>query len=177
MDAQQQLFGLMAVAEEQQKAVHAAIDALKHERKAFERTTQNITEQIASDVREASAKAQQHSHEAAALLRGEIKSILWRIAAAILVTVTVVSWLLVWYQRHEIESMSERRQALKDELATMERSVAMVAKKGGRIVFNTCGDDARLCIAIAKNQGFNTHAVGSYESNDKQRAFVIPEGY
>ena len=35
MDAQQQLFGLMAMAEEQQKAVQAAIDGLAGRRQLF----------------------------------------------------------------------------------------------------------------------------------------------
>ena len=63
MDAQQQLFGLMAVAEEHQKAVKAAIDGLMAERAALTKERAALTQAAASvagvagDVRKAAGEA------------------------------------------------------------------------------------------------------------------------
>lgn len=63
MDAQQQLFGLMAVAEEHQKTVKAAIDGLTAERAALAKERAALTQAAASvagvagDVRKAAANA------------------------------------------------------------------------------------------------------------------------
>lgn len=56
MDTQQQLFGLMAVAEEQQKAVKAAIEGLSAERAALSRERAALA-QVAGDTRKAAADA------------------------------------------------------------------------------------------------------------------------
>jgi hypothetical protein len=56
MDAQQQIFGLMSVAEEQQKAVQAAIDGLTAERAALAKERAALT-QVAGEVRRAAAEA------------------------------------------------------------------------------------------------------------------------
>jgi hypothetical protein len=55
MDAQQQLFGLMAVAEEHQKAVKAAIDGLTAERAAFAKERAALSQAAASLSATASA--------------------------------------------------------------------------------------------------------------------------
>jgi hypothetical protein len=63
MDAQQQLFGLMAVAEEHQKAVKAAIDGLTAERAALAKERAAVAQAAASvagvagEVRKAAAEA------------------------------------------------------------------------------------------------------------------------
>lgn len=63
MDAQQQLFGLMAVAEEHQKAVQAAIEGLAVERAALARERAALTKAavsvaaVAGDVRKAAGEA------------------------------------------------------------------------------------------------------------------------
>lgn len=63
MDAQQQLFGLMAVAEEHQKAVKAALDGLTAERAALAKERAAVAEAAASvagvagEVRKAAAEA------------------------------------------------------------------------------------------------------------------------
>lgn len=63
MDAQQQLFGLMAVAEEHQKAVKAALDGLTAERAALAKERAAVAQAAASvagvagEVREAAAEA------------------------------------------------------------------------------------------------------------------------
>ena len=63
MDAQQQLFGLMAIAEEQQKAVEAAIDGLAAEREALAKERAAVAQaaasvaSVADEVRKAAADA------------------------------------------------------------------------------------------------------------------------
>ena len=55
MDEQQQIFGLMAIAEEQQKAVKAAIDGLAAERAALAQAVQGI-QKTARDAVSAAVK-------------------------------------------------------------------------------------------------------------------------
>ncbi|MGJ7582871.1 hypothetical protein ACSFA3_22100 [Variovorax sp. RHLX14] len=72
MDAQQQLFGLMALAEEQQKAVQAAIDGLADERAALSEERIAVAQAAASvagvagDVRKATANVASALQSAAA---------------------------------------------------------------------------------------------------------------
>lgn len=56
MEAQQQLFGLMAVAEEHQKAIKAAIEGLAKERTALAQATANVSG-AAGEVKQAAAQA------------------------------------------------------------------------------------------------------------------------
>lgn len=56
MDTQQQLFGLMAAAEEHQKAVKAAIDGLAAERAALAKAVASVAN-VAGDVKKAAAEA------------------------------------------------------------------------------------------------------------------------
>ena len=177
MDAQQQLFGLMAVAEEQQKAVQAAVDGLAEDRRQWAKSVGHVAERIAANVSDASETAQQRSDDAIERFRRTWSTVIWKTVVAAIITVSALSALVVWAQRWHIGELIERRAALQDEVATLERQAAVYAKKGGRIVFSTCGDDGRLCIEIASNQGFNATAKGSYVSNDGNKSFVIPKGY
>ena len=224
MDAQQQLFGLMAVAEEHQKAVKAALDGLTAERAALAKERAAVAQAAASvagvagEVRKAAAEAVGASvrqslagasdaaakalgeasrpivgqlsgvvkaaGEAEGKLSGAVAAFGWRwamlaggAAAGGIVAVLLAAWLAVWWQRHQVESLSEQKAALLGEVAQLQANVAALEKRGGRIVLNTCG--GRLCVEASSNQGEGAEkwkgAVWSNKENGVQ--LVIPRGY
>jgi hypothetical protein len=180
MDAQQQLFGLMAVAEEQQKAVQSAIEGLKQERSGFTRTVNTSAEQIASTISDASTTAQQHADAAIDRFHGKWSSVIWKAVVAALITVSALSALVVWAQRWHIGELLEQKAALKIEVAALEKQAAVYAKKGGRIEITTCTDGAsvtRTCIRIAANQGAGNENFRPPFKNDAGSQFAIPAGY
>lgn len=224
MDAQQQLFGLMAVAEEHQKAVKAALDGLTAERAALAKERAAVAQAAASvagvadEVRKAAAEAVGASvrqslagasdaaakalseasrpivgqlsgvvkaaGEAEGKLSGAVAAFGWRwamlaggAAAGGIVAVLLAAWLAVWWQRHQVESLSEQKAALLGEVAQLQANVAALEKRGGRIVLNSCG--GRLCVEASSNQGEGSEkwkgAVWSNKENGVQ--LVIPRGY
>ena len=224
MDAQQQLFGLMAVAEEHQQAVKAALDGLTAERAALAKERAAVAQAAASvagvagEVRKAAAEAVGASvrqslagasdaaakalgeasrpivgqlsgvvkaaGEAEGKLSGAVAAFGWRwamlaggAAAGGIVAVLLAAWLAVWWQRHQVESLSEQKAALLGEVAQLQANVAALEKRGGRIVLNTCG--GRLCVEASSNQGEGAEkwkgAVWSNKENGVQ--LVIPRGY
>jgi hypothetical protein len=180
MDAQQQLFGLMAVAEEQQRAVQAAIDGLKQERTAITRTVNTSAEQIASLITDASTTAQQHADAAIDRFHGKWSSVIWKAVLAAVVTVSAICGMVAWAQRYHVGELLEQKAALKIEVATLERQAAALAKKGGRIELTTCTDNAnvtRTCIRIAANQGAGNESFRPPFKNPNGSQFVIPAGY
>jgi len=235
MDAQQQLFGLMAVAEEHQKAVKAALDGLTAERAALAKERAAVAQAAASvagvagEVRKAAAEAVpaiqkaageavgasvrqslagasdaaakalgeasrpivgqlsgvvKAAGEAEGKLSGAVAAFGWRwamlaggAAAGGIVAVLLAAWLAVWWQRHQVESLSEQKAALLGEVAQLQANVAALEKRGGRIVLKTCG--GRLCVEASSNQGEGAEkwkgAVWSNKENGVQ--LVIPRGY
>lgn len=177
MDAQQQLFGLMAVAEEQQKAVQAAIDGLKQERREFSRTVNDTTEQIASNLSGAATVAQQKSDAAIDRFQNKWSAIIWKTAVAAVVTVSAICGFVAWAQRYHVGELLERKAALTEEVAALEIQAAALAKKGGRIVYSTCG--GRLCIEANNNQGESAEQWkgANYYNKETGQQFIIPKGY
>ena len=180
MDIQQQLFGLIAVAEEQQAKAQAAVDALAAERRQLDKSITAASTRLESSVRDACEEARIGSYAVVQGITSKITSVAWRIAVAVIVAVIVVAWLTVWYQRDQIDSMAKRRTALIADIAEMELQVERLEKKGGRIVIDWCNDGgkSRLCIPISTDQGLGQPRVnGVYVSQDKSTSFVIPKGY
>jgi cell division protein FtsB len=70
--------------------------------------------------------------------------------------------------------------ALRSEKAELEANIADLAKRGGKIKFNTCS--GRICIEASSNQGKdaagNPATMGSWRTTDgRDVALVIPRGY
>lgn len=235
MDAQQQLFGLMAVAEEHQKAVKTALDGLTAERAALAKERAAVAQAAASvagvagEVRKAAAEAVpaiqkaageavgasvrqslagasdeaakalgeasrpivgqlsgvvKAAGEAEGKLSGAVAAFGWRwamlaggAAAGGIVTVLLAAWLAVWWQRHQVESLSEQKAALLGEVAQLQANVAALEKRGGRIVLNTCG--GRLCVEASSNQGEGAEKWngGNWSNKETGVQLVIPKGY
>ena len=82
--------------------------------------------------------------------------------------VCLVAYGSLWWQMHQIESLSEQK-------AELEANVALLEKRGGKIKMNTCG--GRLCIEASTNQGEGmTDWSGSWKTPDGT-PMVIPRGY
>lgn len=221
----EQLFGLMAVAEEQQKAVKAALDGLAAERAALAKAAAALAG-VAGEVRKAAAEAipaiedaadeavgasvrrslagasaaaakalgeasrpiverlsgvVQAAGEAEGKLSGAVAAFGWRwamlaggAAAGGIVAVLLAAWLAVWWQRHQVESLSEQKAALLGEVAQLQANVAALEKKGGRIVMATCG--GRLCIEASGDQGGGGKS-GVWKNKETGVQLVIPRGY
>jgi hypothetical protein len=92
-----------------------------------------------------------------------------------IVSVLLVAWLSIWWQRDQVESLVDQRQTLMAEISQMQTKVAVLEKRGGKLATNTCG--GRLCIEASTNQGEGQTAwIGPWK-NDKGTPMVIPKGY
>lgn len=212
MDAQQQLFGLMTVAEEHQKAVKAAIDGLTAELAALAKERVAVAQAAASvagvagEVRKAAADAlpaiqkaagdavgasvgqslagaskaaAEALSEASKPIVGQLSGVLkaageaegqlssavaafgWRwsvlvggAAAVGIAALLLAAWLAVWWQRHQVESLSEQKAALMSEVAQLKANADDWTKRGGRAKLERCGDQGRLCVRIDKSKGY-----------------------
>jgi FtsZ-binding cell division protein ZapB len=100
------------------------------------------------------------------------------IGAGLIVSVLAIAWGTVSYQRYQIESLTEHKNTLQADIAKLQSNVDTLEKKGGRIKFERCGQDNRLCIEIAPNQGKGMENFrGSWQDSKSNRSFVIPRGY
>ena len=177
MDAQQQLFGLMAVAEEHQKAVKAAIDGLTAERAALAKERAAVAQAAASvagvagDVRKAAADAipamQRAAGEAAKPVIGSLSGVVqaasdaegsmrnagawfaWKWVAVAAGGLVGVCLVAYVSLAWQLHQVSN----LREEKAELEANVADLAKRGGRAKLEKCGDQNRLCVRIDKSAG------------------------
>ncbi len=69
------------------------------------------------------------------------------IGAGVIVTISVVAWGAIWYQRSQIESLAGQKTQLEAQVADLE-------KRGGRIKLEKCGDQSRLCVRVDKSRGY-----------------------
>ena len=223
MDAQQQLFSLMLLAEEQQKAVKTAIDGLAKERAAVAQAAASVAS-VASDVKRAAAESipamqravseavgasvreslagasdtaakalgaaaqpvigslsnvVQAAHQAESSMRNAAAwfSFKWvALAAAGMVGVCGMAYASLAWQLYQIEGLRHQKAELEADVAQMQANVAVLEKKGGRIVISTCG--GRICIMASTNQGKNAENwAGVNWTSSTGVPMVIPRGY
>lgn len=165
MDEQQKLFGLMALAEEQQKAVQAAIEGLKGQQSAMLQAVQTGTAQAVNEaarplIGELSGVVQAAS-QAEGKLSGAVTAFGWRWALLVgclgsgaIVALLVSAWLAVWWQRYQVEDLAEQKAALLEEVGELRANAEDWAKRGGRAKLETCGDAGRLCVRVDKSIGY-----------------------
>jgi hypothetical protein len=98
-------------------------------------------------------------------------------AAGGIAAVLLVGWLAVWWERHEIDSLSEQKIELQNDVAELQASVAVLEKKGGRIKLRGCG--GRLCIESNSDQGEGAEKLAASNWSDEETgvSLVIPKGY
>ena len=180
MDGQQQIFGLMAVAEEHQKAAAAAIAGLAAERAALAKerallaqVAQGIQkaagDAVSAAVRQSLAGASETAvtafTKAAGPFAGEVRKVAEQAGAAAekvdraaqllgmkAVAVAAGCIVVVGLAAWGIVAW-ERHQVvdLKKQIAQERAMVAELDKAGGRVVWSTCG--GRLCFEVSSNQG------------------------
>lgn len=198
-------FGAMfAVMEEQQAAVQSAIAGLAQERKAMASAIEAI-KGTAQTLQKATGDAAAHAvtesighapkvavtalKQAAGTLENAAGQVhragAWLTfkAAASVAGVGLVMVLAVYALGHfMVPTEAERQevQRLRAEKAELEANIEALAKRGGKIKFNTCG--GRLCIEASSNQGKdssgNSAMMGSWRTTDgRDVALVIPRGY
>lgn len=106
----------------------------------------------------------------------------WKVGAALgggVLVLALVAWGSVWWQRHQVEQLAAQKAVLQADVAELQANVTALEKKGGRIRLEKCGPDNRVCVEIARDQGGGSQVpyAGAWQSDDKQRQFVIPRGY
>ena len=200
MDADE-LGALYGMALKQQEAATDAINELAKERAQLSATIealQNTSKSLQKAAGDAAAKAvtetlaqapktAQTAFNAAAgaldVAAGKVRTVgawlTWQFAvvfilvgvAAVLTNYAIGRFTLP--DRAEID-------ALRSEKAELEANIADLAKRGGKIKFNTCS--GRICIEASSNQGKdaagNPATMGSWRTTDgRDVALVIPRGY
>jgi hypothetical protein len=203
---EQQIFGLMAVAEDQQKAVAAAIAGLAAERAALARERELLA-QVAQGIQKATGDAVSAAvkqslagasetavaafTKAAGPFAGEVRRVAEQASAAAEKVDRAAQWLggkavavaagcivIVALAAWGIVAW-ERHEVvdLKKQIAQERATVAYLDKAGGRVVWNTCG--GRLCFEASSNQGTSNGApvpLGGWTTKDHV-PLVIPKGY
>jgi hypothetical protein len=189
MDQEQQLYGLMAIAEEQQKAVKAAIDGLAKERMALSQMASTVQKAAGSAVGDAViqslagvqdeaanairralnpaverlASVVQTANEAERTLKNAGSWFAWKwvaMMAGCTGVLCLVSYAAVEYQVNRVAEL----QAEKAELQT---TINELANKGGRLKFSACG--GRLCVLVQDGS--------TWSSKNSDDQWVIPKGY
>lgn len=216
MDAQQQLFTLMALAEEQQKAVQAAIEGLADERAALAKERAAVARAAASvagvadEVRKAAADsvpalkraageavctsvkqslagaadaAMQALGEAAKPVIGRLSGVVqaaseaegsmrragawfaWKwvaVAGGGAVGVCLLAYASLAWQLHQTNSLREEKVELQQEIVQLQANANELAKQGGRVKLEKCGEASRLCVRVNKTVSYgkdNDHFV------------------
>lgn len=113
----------------------------------------------------------QSASEAEASLKNAGQWFAWKwvaVAAGGLAGVCLVAYASLWWQIHQIESLSEQK-------AELEANVAMLEKRGGKIKIQNCG--GRLCIEVSTNQGQGQNDWRGLWKGENGTPLVIPKGY
>ena len=187
-EIQLKIYGLIDVAEQQQAELSAAIKALKAEREAIRAEVSATVRQSLAGASQTAATALETATapllnrltgvttaaaQAEDTLRDAAAWFAWKwvaVAAGGLAGVCLVAYASLWWQMHQIESLSEQK-------AELEANVALLEKRGGKIKMNNCG--GRLCIEASTNQGKGkTDWSGTWQTRDgNETPLIIPRGY
>ena len=182
MDTQQQLFGLMAIAEDQQKAVSEALAGLEREREALARERQALASERADLVpavrkisRDAFAgaagvieKAARPSIDglsdvvkAAGALEGRLSMrwLSWCLCVAVgaVLVVMAATWGALEWQRHEVRQLQEEKKALAAEVAEMQENAAEWSRRGMKARLFDCGEKGkkfRPCVRVDTSSAY-----------------------
>lgn len=157
MDTEKRLFGLMALAEENQVTVQDALARLDIEQDRLHKLSQAVAGQIRDEtartvrneagqaVRDAMAGLDQSSKvakEVAAQLDHVATSLRWKVFAMVMAGVVAVGLVGLGILVYEL-----------DQVRKMQANLDVLASKGGRVHLDLCGDHRRLCVQIDKSAG------------------------
>lgn len=182
-DSDARIFGLMAIAEDQQKALQDALADLQRQQHSLSRVAQQLGglgDQTVVQILAASTEsARAHTQ---AVTEGALASSAWQLkrTSQVLVLVAVVFGVLslvpvlsFWWERHELDALRAQRHDLKQEIDQMTATVEKLQAKGGRLVLGTCGK--RLCVEMAPNQGLKEGETWLMQGG--KGSWIIPKGY
>lgn len=130
-------------------------------------------------------KSSQQSETISRMLENAVKNLnhrwIWfcgSVAFLGILGVIAIGSLISWWQHRDISQLQEQRQILSQDIKDLEKNLAILEKKGGRIRMERCGPNSRLCIEVAPNQGNGIKGYrGPWGYNNNGRSFVIPKGY
>lgn len=96
------------------------------------------------------------------------------IAAGTLLSVWLIAWGSVWYQRSQVETLIAERDALQVEVATLKAGAEDWANRAGRAKLSKCnppgGKPSRLCVSVDQKAGL-------YGDSAKGEAYMVIQGY
>lgn len=168
MDEQQKLFGLMAIAEEQQKAVQAALEGLKIRRSEMVQAVQQGAEQAVSEaarpvveqlsgVVEKASGAEKKLSEVAEAVSSRWTWLVGSMALIVTGMMALLTVLMVWWPRHQIDELAKQKTELQDEVEQLQESAKKWAKRAGRAELTECvdkGGKGRLCVRVDQRVGY-----------------------
>lgn len=64
------------------------------------------------------------------------------------------AWLMVAWQRHQVDTLIAERAQLQGEVVQLQANANAWVKRGGRAKLGRCGDRRRLCARIEKGQAY-----------------------
>ncbi|MGC8494270.1 MAG: hypothetical protein ACP5SH_21305 [Syntrophobacteraceae bacterium] len=198
MTEEDTILGLIAAAEEHQRAAKTAIDGLAAERAALARAVQGIQkaagEAVADAARQSLAGASQtavaafskaaepftlkvedvadKASEAANRVRSAAR---WfgaksvAVAVAYIIVVGLAAWGLVALERHQVNDLSAEAAQLHAQIVQERATVAELNKHGGKAKLNSCGS-GRLCVQV------DTKA-GKFSYGDGRPIYMVIKGY
>ena len=91
------------------------------------------------------------------------------LSAGIILAIVLVTNTLVGWERLQVDSLSEQRAALTEEVSRLEATAKTWRRKAGRASLNDCG--GRLCVEIDETAGRWT------VKDDPSRPLAIIKGY
>lgn len=203
MNPEEQIFGLIAAAEEQQKLVNAAISGLKRERIELS----NMTTTVAQSTKEAVTLAMRESlsmatEQANQSIGDAVKPVINRLASVVeaangaesslkrasawfawkwvaVITAAVAGLCLVvygslTYQRFQVNELWREKSTLLADIEQLQIRADRLAKQGAKIEISDC--KGRLCIAV-DNINVQENHIFYVDGDTRKKAFVIPKGY
>lgn len=176
------ILGLIAAAEEHQRAAKIAIDGLAAERAALARAVQGVRaaagEAVAGAARQSLAGASETAvaafSKAAEPFTQKVEAVAdkadkaadrvnsaarWigakavAVAVGCIIVVGLAAWGLVALERHQVSDLSAEAAQLREQIAQERATVAELDKRGGKAKLNWCGPGRRLCVHVDTKAG------------------------
>jgi hypothetical protein len=154
---------LMEGAQTHQRLAETHLERLDaHTRDLDEVVRDSVRRTVVEEFRELTAESQRAIDTLRGVKRAaEVRLLLWTLVSSMLSTavpLAAVRWILP--SAEQIDVLREQR----DRLAS---NVAQLEKRGGRIEWRRCGEQARLCVQVDR----------SAPSYGDKGDFVVPKGY
>ena len=154
-----------AMSEAVRETLHQAADTALA---ALEGVSEPVMAQWSAMTQEARA-ADTRLRRAVAWFSWRWAALLGFLGAGVVLAVVLVTNTLVGWERFQVDSLSEQRAALTDEVHRLEATAKTWHQKAGRANLTTCG--GRLCVEIDEAAGRWTF------NNDPLRPMAIIKGY